>query len=90
MPGLSGGGGSAVTVGEVVGDVVAGAAGVVLAGALVGPVLLDGVPLEEVVGAGVFGSVVPPVVIGACGPGGEVARGGGQGGRREWVANSRN
>jgi len=74
----------------VAGDAVAGAAGEVLAGALVELVLLGGMPLEEVVGAVTFGSVVPPVVVGACGPGGEVARGGGQGGSRELAANSRN
>jgi hypothetical protein len=84
MPGLGGGGGSAVTVGEGVGDVVAGAAGAGVAG-----VLLGGVPLEGVGGAVAFGAVVPPAVIGASGPGGEVARGGGQGGRRELADNSR-
>jgi hypothetical protein len=87
MPGLGGGGGSAVTVWEVVGDVVAGA---VLAGTLVEVVLVGGLPLEVVGGAVGFGSVVLPVVVGACGPGGEVARGGGQGGSRELAASSRN
>src|ERR1700730_15234344 len=73
MPGLGGGGGSAVTVWEVVGDVVAGA---VFAGTLVEVVPLGGVPLEVVGGAVGFGSVVLPVVVGAGGPGGEGARGG--------------
>ena len=86
MPGLGGGGGSAVTV-EVGGDVVAGP---VFAGVLVGVVPPGGVTLEEVGGAVGFGSVVLPVVVGACGPGGEVARGGGQGGSRELAASSRN
>jgi hypothetical protein len=86
MPGLGGGGGSAVTVWEVVGDVVAGA---VLAGTPVEVVLVGGVPLEVVGGAVGFGSVVLPVVVGTGGPGGEVARGGGQGGSRELVDNSR-
>jgi hypothetical protein len=86
MPGLGGGGGSAVTVGEVVGDVVAGA---VFAGTLVEVVLVGGVPLEVVGGAVGFGSVVLPVVVGACGPGGEVARGGGQAGSSELTDNSR-
>jgi hypothetical protein len=72
-----------------VGDVVAGAVGAVLAGLLVELVLLGGVPLE-VVGAVTLGSVVPPAVVGTCGPGGEVARGGGQGGSRELADNSRN
>ena len=52
--------------------------------------VLVGVPLEEVLGAVPFGSVVPPVVVGVCGAGGEVARGGGQGGSREFVDNLRN
>jgi len=73
-----------------VGDVVAGAAGVVLAGMLVELVLV-GVPLEVVFGVVPFGSIVPPVVVGVvCGAGGEVARGGGQGGNREFVDNWRN
>jgi len=67
-----------------VGDVVAGAAG----GVLVGVGLLGGVPLE-VVGAVTFGSAVPRV-LGAGDPGGEVARGGGQGGSRELADSSRN
>ena len=76
-----------MTVCEVVGgDVVAGAAGGVFAGALVGVGLLDEVPLE-VVGAVPFGCVVPLVV---GGPGGEVARGGGQAGSRELADKARN
>ena len=67
------------------GDVVAGAAGAVLAGLLVELVLLEGV-----VGAVAFGSVVPPVVVGVGDPGGEVARGGGHGGSKELADNSRN
>ena len=79
------GGGSAVTVCEVVGgDVVAGAAGGMFAGALLGVGLLDEVPLG-VVGAVTLGSVVPLV----AGPGGEVARGGGQAGSKELADNSR-
>jgi hypothetical protein len=66
----------------VVGDVVAGAAGVVLAGVLV-ELVVGGVPLDEVGGAVTLGSVVPPVVDGAGGPGGDVARGGGHGGSSE-------
>ncbi|WP_156748549.1 hypothetical protein, partial [Mycobacterium sp. E3198] len=58
MPGFGGGGGSAVTVCVVVGDVVAGAVGAVLVGLLVGLALLVGVELEEVGGALTFGSVV--------------------------------
>ena len=74
-----------MTVCEVVGgDVVAGAAGGVFAGAL-GVGLLDEVPLE-VVGAVTLGSVVP-LVVGP--PGGEVARGGGQAGSKELADNSR-
>ncbi len=65
----------------VVGDVVAGAVGAVLAGVLVGLALLDGAVLEDVGGAVTFGSVVA---------GGEVARGGGHGGSRELADNSRN
>ena len=76
-----------VTVWEMVGgEVVAGAAGEVVAGALVGVGLLGEVPLE-VVGAVALGSGVP-LVAGA--PGGEVARGGGQAGSRELADNSRN
>lgn len=88
MPGLGGGGGSAVTVWVLVGDVVAGAVGAVLAGVLVGLALVDGVALEEVGGALTFGSAVPGGVgvPPACGG---VARGGGQGGSREPAASSR-
>ena len=76
-----------MTVCEVVGgDVVAGAAGGVFAGLLVGAALLGEVPLE-VVGAVPLGSVVP-LVLGP--PGGEVARGGGQAGSSELADNSRN
>src|SRR6516225_1174724 len=88
MPGGGGGGGSAVTVGVVVGDVVAGAAGVVLAGALVELVVV-GVPLGEVLGAVAFGSGDPLVVAIVWGAGGEVARGGGQTGSNEFVDNWR-
>ncbi|WP_197517892.1 hypothetical protein, partial [Mycobacterium sp. E796] len=55
-------------MGDVVGDVVAGA------GTLVGVALVGGVPLEVVGGAVGFGSVLLPAVVGACGAGGEVAR----------------
>jgi hypothetical protein len=76
-----------VTVCEVFGgDVVAGAAGGVFAGVLVGVGLLGEVPLA-VVGAVTLGSAVPLV---AGPPGGEVARGGGQAGSRELADNSRN
>ena len=71
------------------GDVVAGAAGVVFAAVLVGVVPLGGVPIEEVVGAVTLGCAVP-LVVAAGGPGGEVARGGGQGGSRELADNWRN
>ena len=70
------------------GDVVAGAAGVLLAGALV-ELVVFGVPLGEVLGAVAFGSGVPLVVAVVCGAGGEVARGGGQGGSSAFVDNWR-
>ena len=80
--------GCGVTVWEVVaGGVAAGAAGEVLAGLLVGPVvgvvLLGEVPLEE----GAVGGVVGAGVVDS--PGGDVARGGGQGGSRESADNFR-
>ncbi|OMC07611.1 hypothetical protein A5736_08320 [Mycobacterium sp. SP-6446] len=76
-----------MTVWEMLGgEVVAGAAGEVVAGALVGVGLLGEVPLE-VVGAVALGSGAPLV---AGPPGGEVARGGGQAGSRELADNSRN
>ena len=75
-----------MTVCEVFGgDGVAGAAGGVFAGVLVGVGLLGKVPLE-VVGAVTLGSAVPL----AGPPGGEVARGGGQAGSRELADNTRN
>ena len=71
------------------GDVVAGAAGGVLAGVGLTAVLLGGVPLEGLGGAVALGGVVP-LVAGAGDPGGEVARGGGQGGKRLLADNSFN
>ena len=71
------------------GDVVAGAAGVVLAGVLV-ELVGGGAPVEGLLGAVPDGSVVSPVVVGVCATGGEVARGGGQAGSSEFADNSRN
>ena len=76
-----------MTVCEVFGgDVVAGAAGGVFAGVLVGVGLLAEVPLEAV-GAVPLGCIVP-LVSGVSG--GEVARGGGQAGSREFADKARN
>jgi hypothetical protein len=75
-----------VTVGEVVVEVAAGPAGEVVAGLLVG--LVEGEALVGEVEV-VAGDVVDAVTLGFDVPlvmGGDVARGGGQGGSREWAA----
>ena len=60
-----------------------------LRGGVLEAVLLGGAPMEEVGGAVALGDVVP-LVAGLGDPGGEVARGGGQGGSRLLADNSFN
>lgn len=78
-------------------EVPTGVVGAVLAGLLVGLMLVGAVPLEEVIVGGVVdvgdavlvGWGVPLSVGMVKGPGGDVARGGGQVGSRESANNFR-